>query len=384
MKDFKALFELASDAIFVLENSKFIDCNKMALKIFGLKSKKDVIGHSPWKFFPLRQPDGSFSKNKAMQLIAAAEGGKTLRVSWRHIRKDGAAFDTEVSLARIPDPSKKLLLAIIRDITEKLKAEKQLKQSEERFRRIFESAPVAMAIGRHDKILFVNHSYLKLYGFQSSDELMGTPVVNQWAPESQEWMLKQIRKGLRDELGSWQYEGMGKRKNGSCFPVLIIANTIDLPDGKAKLCFFLDISERKRAEEEMVRKNIALSEIIKQIDFEKEKIKQEVAINVETFLIPVLKKLYLKGGPRSYIHLLEHNLKELVSSFGLKITDKKARLTPKEIELCNMIQSGLSTKEIAELLNVSPLTINKHRRNIRKKLGISNKESNLTSYLRTS
>jgi DNA-binding CsgD family transcriptional regulator len=56
-------------------------------------------------------------------------------------------------------------------------------------------------------------------------------------------------------------------------------------------------------------------------------------------------------------------------------------LTPREIEICNMVKSDITSKEISKLLNISPQTIVKHRKNIRKKLGISNKNINLTSFL---
>ncbi|MHC4453627.1 MAG: helix-turn-helix transcriptional regulator [Planctomycetota bacterium] len=59
------------------------------------------------------------------------------------------------------------------------------------------------------------------------------------------------------------------------------------------------------------------------------------------------------------------------------------RFTAKEIEVCNMIKNGLTSKEIASLLNISFLTIEKHRVNIRRKLGIINKDINLTSFLKT-
>jgi len=122
--------------------------------------------------------------------------------------------------------------------------------------------------------------------------------------------------------------------------------------------------------------------MIKQIDYEKEKMKKEITVNVEELLMPTLEKLYLKGGLNKHIQLLERNLRELTASFGLKITDKKHKLTPKEIEICNMIKSGLSSKDISGLLNMSSLTVSKHRRNIRKKLNICNKDANLISFLR--
>ncbi|MCX5704461.1 MAG: helix-turn-helix transcriptional regulator [Candidatus Omnitrophica bacterium] len=74
-------------------------------------------------------------------------------------------------------------------------------------------------------------------------------------------------------------------------------------------------------------------------------------------------------------------LEDLVSSFGRRITQRSAKLSPKEIEVCGMLKGGLSSKEISEFLNVSRQTIDTHRKNIRKKLGLSKKKVNLTSFL---
>ncbi|MBI4844056.1 MAG: response regulator transcription factor [Nitrospirae bacterium] len=79
--------------------------------------------------------------------------------------------------------------------------------------------------------------------------------------------------------------------------------------------------------------------------------------------------------------MLKKNLETLTSSFGKAVSEVRHKLTPKEIEVCNMIRNGLTSKEIGNQLNLSVQTINKHRKNIRKKLDLSNKETNLASYL---
>ena len=109
--------------------------------------------------------------------------------------------------------------------------------------------------------------------------------------------------------------------------------------------------------------------------------KEDIAINVDETLMPIVEKLKIKGVSPKYIKLLKHHLKELSSSFGRKITQRSAKLTLREIEICNMIKGGLASKDISELLNLSRQTIEKHRKNIRKKLGLSNKKTNLYSYL---
>ncbi|MCQ9206258.1 MAG: helix-turn-helix transcriptional regulator, partial [Omnitrophica bacterium] len=104
---------------------------------------------------------------------------------------------------------------------------------------------------------------------------------------------------------------------------------------------------------------------------------------INELIMPNLKKLRLKGASEKYVNLLSHNLKALVSPFGRRITDRKIKLTPREIEICNMIKCGLTSKEISNILNISYQTIEQHRKHIRSKLEISNKNVNLTSYLQS-
>jgi len=138
------------------------------------------------------------------------------------------------------------------------------------------------------------------------------------------------------------------------------------------------LKEQKLALEQ---KNLALKEMIEHIERTKNKTQEDIAINVDETLMPIVEKLKIKGVSPKYIKLLKYHLKELSSSFGRKITQRSAKLTSREIEICNMIKGGLASKDISELLNVSSQTIEKHRKNIRKKLGLSNKKANLSSYL---
>ena len=129
------------------------------------------------------------------------------------------------------------------------------------------------------------------------------------------------------------------------------------------------------------RKNIALREVLEQIEIDKNSIKNEIANNVHEILLPILQKIKIKKGKSKYIDLLEYHLREITSSFGNKISDRHIKLTPREIEICSMIKGNLTSKEIAGLLNLSYQTIEKHRKNIRKKLKVPDKKTKLTAFL---
>jgi len=94
-----------------------------------------------------------------------------------------------------------------------------------------------------------------------------------------------------------------------------------------------------------------------------------------------LKKTGLDAEQMGYIGIIESSLKEITSPFSHKVSSNFLSLTAKEIQVANLVRVGKTTKEIAELLNVSPHAIVFHRYNIRKKLGLGNKKTNLASYL---
>ncbi len=158
----------------------------------------------------------------------------------------------------------------------------------------------------------------------------------------------------------------------------------------------LEIAERKSVERALLesedklqkqksaleQKNVALREVIAQIEVEKRRINEDIENNINMVVSPILEKLKINKPSPKYINLIQHHLKELTSSFGSKITKKILKLTPREIEVCNMVKAGLTSKDISNLLNISYRTIEKHRKNIRRKLGIANKRINLTSFLR--
>jgi len=157
-----------------------------------------------------------------------------------------------------------------------------------------------------------------------------------------------------------------------------------------------EIAERKNMEKSLIesesmlqkqksaleQKNVALREVIAQIEVEKSRIKDDIENNVNIVVTPILEKLKKEKTSAKYVNMLKYHLGRLTSSFGSKITKKSFKLTPREIEVCNMVKGGLTSKDISNLLNISYRTIEKHRKNIRQKLGISNKRINLTSFLR--
>ena len=94
-----------------------------------------------------------------------------------------------------------------------------------------------------------------------------------------------------------------------------------------------------------------------------------------------IKKTKLNDQQKALLGIMGYNINEIISPFTRKMSQKYLNLTPTEIEVANLIRYGSDSKEIADLLGLSPRTIYNHRKNIRKKFGLKNKKTNLRSHL---
>jgi two-component system, cell cycle sensor histidine kinase and response regulator CckA len=120
---YRTLFETANDAIFLVQDGRFVDCNARTLEIFGC-SRETILGRHPSAFSPPRQPDGAPSDSAAEAWMSKALAGEPLSFEWLHCRADGTPFDAEVSLARVELGDRFFLQAIVRDRTERKAAER--------------------------------------------------------------------------------------------------------------------------------------------------------------------------------------------------------------------------------------------------------------------
>ena len=152
------------------------------------------------------------------------------------------------------------------------------------------------------------------------------------------------------------------------------------------------IIERIRAKQQLQveraaleQSNIALRQVMARIHEEKAEIGKALQSNVDKIILPILDAVESDASPqqRGYLSLLRHNLQEIVSPFSNQLAKAFMGLTPAEIRICDMVRRGLTTKEIARLQSISSATVSRHREHIRRKLELTNKDVNLTTYLNT-
>ena len=126
---FRTLYESSSDGIMLLDENGFLDCNEAALRVFGCPTRDDFINKHPSLFSPPTQPGGQDSMSLAKKHIARAFTNGSDRFVWTHCRFDGAEFPAEVWLTSLNLNDKQLLQATVRDITARRNAEENLRKS---------------------------------------------------------------------------------------------------------------------------------------------------------------------------------------------------------------------------------------------------------------
>jgi len=142
-----------------------------------------------------------------------------------------------------------------------------------------------------------------------------------------------------------------------------------------------ELQEQKQGLEEA---NIALKVLLKHRENDKLELEKNVLTNVKTLVLPYVEKLKevpLKPRNKTLVEIIENHLKDIISPLLQKFSNAKIILTPQEIKVVALIKDGKSSKEISDILTISETTVNFHRKNLRKKFGLKNRQMNLRSYL---
>ena len=125
---YRALFDSANDGVMLLQDQRFVACNDAAARLLG-RTRDDIVGCRPDQLSPLVQPDENPSETRARELVDAALAGASQFFEWEHLRPDGSAVLTEVSLKRVELGGEELVQAIVRDISARKLSENVLRET---------------------------------------------------------------------------------------------------------------------------------------------------------------------------------------------------------------------------------------------------------------
>lgn len=238
-ENFQLLLNQIPEALFLHKlDGLIVDYNQITLEKYGytageiLQLKTADIDPD----YKEREDQGLFWKELNQK--------KQLRFEARHMKKDGAIFPVEISLAPIEMKGERYYLALAADITERKQVENDLRIKE----KSIESSHNAIALVDLDgKLSYVNPAFLQMWGYEKQEEVLGKSSVSFWisANEAQKVSDSSLSQG------SWKGELTAKRKNGSTFIALVSANLVTDKHGKPlhKMASFIDITERKQAEQ---------------------------------------------------------------------------------------------------------------------------------------
>ena len=188
---------------------------------------------------------------------------------------------------------------------------------------------------------------------------------------------------------------------GGMVPCLLTATPYKNPGGKliGIIEDFRDLSDLKLAEQNLdlrarklevqqallSEKEVALRQVLQQVEADKRRLERHILSNVNKIVIPLLRNARDKADDplKQHLKLIEDSLKDITSPLVDEQDQRYASLTPREIEICNMIKQGLRSKEIARIFCTSEGTVEQQRKRIRRKLGLKGSTRNLTSFIRT-
>ena len=379
------------------------EVNERLCKILGY-SKEEILGNSARMFYPTDEDFEYVGREKYLQIHEKGIG----EVETRFRRKDGNLID--VVLRSVPIDPKNLSIGVtltVLDVTAQKQSERELRKSEQKYRLLVESTPDWVWICDEEGLhTFSNSAVTQTLGYEVQ-EILGTSAFSLMHPEdrksTQKWFqnAKKLKRGWRGSVIRWQHKDKSIR----------FLETIAEPilDTKGNLTGFTgidrDITARIQSKEalqkahdelkdrtsalEIKRKsleelNTAMRVLLKKRQADKTKTEEYVLANVKRLIEPYFEKINktkLNAQQGALLRIIESNLNEIISPFMREVSLKHFNLTSTEIQIAKQIRYGETTKKIAQFMNISPRTVETHRKNIRRKIGLEGKKANLRSYL---
>ena len=394
---FRELADLLPQSVFELDlKGNFTYCNRCGFETFGYTREDLEKGVNALQLY-IPEERERVEQNIRKRLT----GDEFDDHEYTGLRKDGSTFPILVYSSPIIRDGKPVgVRGIVLDITDRKQVEEELRESEEKFHKAFHRNPSPMTISSIDGCFVdVNEAFALHLGY-ARPELIGKSAselgIFLEQADRQKRFERLVTRGRAFSADDVQL----RTKTGEIRWGLVSYEIIEIKGERFILGVGTDITERKKAEEELRRKqaellrqshkleevNAALGVLLKRREEDKRELEENVLASVKDLVFPYLDRLrncQTNPDQEILIEIIESHLKDIVSPFAAKLSARFSNLTPTEIQVASLVKDGKTTKEIASVLNLSENTIISHRFHIRTKLGLRSKKMNLTSYLRS-
>jgi PAS domain S-box-containing protein len=245
-KRFMDVLYASSDAILLIGNNRFVECNEATARMLRYRSREEFLDTHPSELSPPRQPDGRDSAEKADEMIRNAFDKGFHRFEWIHRRADGEDFPVEVSLTPIVYRGESLLYCVWRDITRRKKIEEQARRSHENLKNMLKHAPFGVVIVDRKRIIrWANRSVVKLVE-KSIDQMVGAHCVDLLCERGQDRCPV-----LDDNQDITNSKRILRRADGGELTILKSVNEIEFDNEPMLLECFIDITEQERVEQKL-------------------------------------------------------------------------------------------------------------------------------------
>jgi len=261
---YRILFEKSKDAILIIENGKFVDCNQATVDMLGYKNKTEFLKIHPSELSPDKQADGKDSFTKANKMMGLALKNGSHLFEWDHIRANGEVFPVEVLLTTISNQEgNQKIHTIWRDITHRKKEEMIRQEEKETLSTILKSTPHGITlIDNHGKYLYVNSYFTKITGYTLQDIATKEDWFKKAYPD------KKYRKKVSQVWNSdnnHSYRGKYREfkircKDGQSKYIEFRSTFLE----DRKISVLTDITQKKQAQDELNQMNLALEKAIEQ------------------------------------------------------------------------------------------------------------------------
>jgi PAS domain S-box-containing protein len=409
---YRIIVENSNDAIYVHDfGGNIIDVNDNACRLVGY-DRAELIGSnlslidSQWRQNSgTHQTEASGSAHEDLERLLRDGAAVFER---RNIRRDGTVLPVEVSVKIASREGKGLVLGFVRDITARKKLEADFQKHQRFLTDLVEySGTVIFVKDVSGRYVLVNRKWEEVTGFEREDTIGKRDGELFPGPAGEQFRLNDVE--AMDSKAVLEKEEVFEAAGSKRFFLSVKFPLFDEKGGVTGVCgMAAEITGRKKAEaelsehrnrlEEMVKErtealesktqileeiNMALKVLLRQRDEDRAELEGRFVENIRRLVLPYvekMKKTAMDGRQASYMDILETHLDDIVTPLLKHL--QQFHLTSTEMQVASLLKQRRTTKEISRVMGIAVSSVDTHRKNIRKKLGLS-RQQNLQSHLRS-